>query len=65
MLELVTPVRVSTTIRTLDELTGYAVLEVRFVPEPSTASLLGVGLASLGWGARKRSAVKRVRSARR
>jgi hypothetical protein len=54
VLELVTPAFVHTSIPGLEELTGYAILRVEFVPEPASAPLLALGLLLLSAGARRR-----------
>ncbi len=45
---LVTPIYISTNVGASASLPSFAVLTLRFVPEPSTALLLGVGFALLG-----------------
>ncbi len=52
-LRLVTPIYLSTNIGTGDPLPSFAILTLRFVPEPATALLLGGGIAWLGWRGRR------------
>lgn len=52
VLELVTPAAVRTNIQGLENLSGYAILRVEFVPEPASGALVAMGLALLVAGRR-------------
>jgi hypothetical protein len=56
VLELVTPAAVRTSIPSLGELTGYAILHIEFIPEPASAGLAGLGLGMLALGRRRQRA---------
>ena len=47
MLGLVTPIRIATTLPGYEDLDSYALLQIEFIPEPSTLLLLGAGLGGL------------------
>jgi hypothetical protein len=45
-IQLVTPVRIATSIPAFGEIAGFGILTLHFVPEPSTLVLLGGGLVA-------------------
>lgn len=47
VLGLVTPIRIATTLPGYEDLDSYALLQIEFIPEPSTLLLLGAGLVGL------------------
>jgi PEP-CTERM motif len=53
--QYVTPIAIQTTLPELASLTGFGVLTLHFVPEPSTALLLGAGVAWLAVAGRRRT----------
>jgi len=54
VLQLVTPVFVSTNIAAEAIVPVFATLRIEFVPEPATLAALGFGIAWLGWAGRRR-----------
>jgi hypothetical protein len=53
MVELVTPILLSTSLPGFEDLDGWALLSVRFVPEPATALLLATGAVLLALHGRR------------
>lgn len=53
ILNLVTPIFISTNLPGLHEIPGFASLYLEFVPEPGTLALLGGGLVALAAGGRR------------
>ena len=54
VVQLVTPIQVETTLPGLERIGFIASLRLVLVPEPSTASMLGAGVAAMAWLARRR-----------
>jgi hypothetical protein len=49
VVQLVTPIFISTNIGAFDIVPGFATLTLHFVPEPATFALLAAGIAGLAW----------------
>jgi hypothetical protein len=59
-IQYVTPTRVTTNISGSESLAGFGTLQLQFVPEPSTASLVSAGIVAIGWLTRRGSRQRRA-----